>query len=169
MACISSPVRYTSLASDFGYLHFWVNGLLGGQSQRRILQQRVIVGSTPLISTLHWRVNTYHVDEVKVPIGDFALPAGQQIDGVVFQSTSGGVQNLLCWQPLLSSAVLLLHPPPPPSPPPSSFIGTKNSPNGPYSVSGNKILDKDGQEHIFRGWARPSLEWVSIWREHKHC
>jgi hypothetical protein len=30
---------------------------------------------------------------------------------------------------------------------------------GPYTTSGNKILDKNGNEHWFRGLDRPSLEW----------
>ncbi len=33
------------------------------------------------------------------------------------------------------------------------------APNGPYSVSGNVVRDRSGASHIFRGFARPSLEW----------
>lgn len=38
-------------------------------------------------------------------------------------------------------------------------VGSNAGGLGPYTVSGNKILDKNSNEHFFRGLDRPSLEW----------
>jgi aryl-phospho-beta-D-glucosidase BglC (GH1 family) len=38
-------------------------------------------------------------------------------------------------------------------------VGSNAGGLGPYTTSGNKILDKNKNEHFFRGLDRPSLEW----------
>lgn len=58
-------------------------------------------------------------------------------------------QNLLCY----NNVSLQCNPGGAPSattPPPVSYAGSGNSPKGPYTVSGNQILDSTGAQHIFR-------------------
>lgn len=145
--------------SGFTYVHFYVNGLsAGGQDQQAFFYDtsgeigskiRIVDytgGSMPTVWT-----------EVKIPLSAFGLSGSSQIAGFAFQTLNSGTDNLLCYAAVtlecdLNGFTTL---------PPTTVVFNAMAPNGPYTVSGNKILDKDGNEHIFRGWARPSLEWNS--------
>lgn len=135
----------TLTGTSFTYVHFWVNGLSGGQAQRvNFFFNSAVIGSSPLIASYTGGAMPSTWTEVKIPIGDFGLSAGQQIDGLVFQSNTGSatLQNLLCYAAITLECGAGPTAAPATPPPPGAYAGTQNSPNGPYSVSGNRVLDK---------------------------